>query len=84
MISPTSEDRLADRNLAARAEQDHLTAGVLGAEDQEFRGETRDVLRPEIADAHDQRADQRRRLVIRDLRARSHDPLGADIDADLV
>src|SRR4029079_18712565 len=79
-----SKDRLADRNIAARAEHDHVAVRVLGAEDQEVGCEARDVLRTKIADAQYQRAEQRRRLIVRDLRARPHDPVGTDVDADLV
>src|SRR5829696_2111167 len=78
-----SKDRLADRNLAARGKDDHVAVRVLCAEDQQFGREARDVLRREIADAHDQRAEQGRWLIVRYLRARPHDPVGTDVNADL-
>src|SRR6266508_2037139 len=43
-----SKDRLAGRDLAARAEHDHVAVRVLCAEDQQLGREARDVLRTQI------------------------------------
>ncbi len=78
------EDRLPDRDFAARAENNHIAGGILRAENQQFGGEPSDVLGSQIAHTNDKRADQRLRLVVRDLCARPHDPIGSHVDADLV
>src|SRR5712691_231412 len=78
------EDRLSDPDPAAGTENNHLPVGILCAENQQFGGEPCDVLGSEIADADNQRAYQRLWFVVRDLGARPHDPIGPDVDADLV
>jgi len=78
------EDRLSDRDLAAGAKHDHIPVGILRAQNEQFGSEARDILRAEIADTDDERADQRLRFVVGDLSARSHGSFGSDVDAYLV
>src|SRR5579862_6652055 len=81
-LSKISKHRLARSDIAARAKHNHLAVAVLRPENQKLAREAGNVLRREITDAHDKRADQRRRFVIGDLRARPHHAIRSDIDAD--
>ena len=78
------EDRFSGPDLAAGTENNDLPGGVPCAENEQLGSEPCDVLGPEITDADDERADQGARFVVGDLGARPHNPIGSDVDADLV
>ena len=77
-----SEYSAAFGNIAARRQQNDPAVGVGSAKDQHFGNEAGDVARREIANADHQRAGQRLRRIVGNLRARPFVTEIAKIDPD--